>query len=154
MSQLHLEALSGKNLEDLVVLINTDKALVERLRSGRASQSVVELEKQIRQFSHINHAQAYAIMDVKKSIGMAVIAYRDFVLNSARLTFWLATAHSDKDTMNQAFSLALDAAHAMKLSIITGKMHRDDKWLTELWWRNGAQKRELADGTVYMDISL
>ena len=57
-----LEQAKGRWAEDLIVILNTDKKLIESIRSGRAPRSVVEFEEYYDTMSRRNGAKVYALV--------------------------------------------------------------------------------------------
>ena len=150
-----LEQAKGRWAEDLIVILNTDKKLIESIRSGRAPRSVVEFEEYYDTMSRRNGAKVYALVEKDHAIGLGMLAYRDFVANSARLSFWIGTHFMTPKSVDDAFNLLMDEAIAMDLEVISEVMTDQDTWLLEVWERYGGKRRDIAaDGRVSMMINL
>ena len=65
-----LEQAKGRWAEDLIVILNTDKKLIESIRSGRAPRSVVEFEEYYDTMSRRNGAKVYALVENDHAIGL------------------------------------------------------------------------------------
>nr|WP_122013210.1 GNAT family N-acetyltransferase [Maliibacterium massiliense] len=154
MPQLTLAPAQGRYAEDLVVLLNTDHVLIEKLRMGRAAQSVVEFEAFYKRWAQVNRAHVHAVVEDGRAIGMAMLAYRDYLLNTARIIYWLGSAHWDQDYANAAFACVLLEAQQMGLRTVTGMLRDDEPLVMRAWEKNGAACTHLGDGRIYMDITL
>ena len=152
---MFLDQIKGKWSEDLIVILNTDKKLIESIKSGRAPRSVVEFENYYATLSRSNGARVFAIVDQNCAIGMGMLAYRDVVATSARLSFWIGTKYSSEKTIDEAFTLLVDEAVKMELSSIFDVMRDQDSQLLNVWQRYGAERRDItADGRVYMTLHI
>ncbi len=150
-----LKEAKGKWAEDLIVILNTDKALIESIRSGRAPRSVVEFEEYYDTMSRRNGAKVYALVEDDHAVGLGMLAYRDFVANSARLSFWIGTRYMSPKSVDDAFNLLMDEAITMDLEAVSGVMTDQDEWLIDVWTRYGGRRRDIiADGRVSMMIRL
>jgi hypothetical protein len=151
---MELLEIAGSYAEDIVVLMNTDHELLSRLRMEWSARSVVEMEKARTHWEHVNHAATYALVKGGRAVGMGMLAHRDYVLNAAQLSFWLGTRENSRENVDKAFDLLLDKAYEWGLSTVNGAIHYEDEWLIRVWMKNGARRRDVAEGQVYMDISL
>ncbi len=152
---MFLDQVKGKWSEDLIVILNTDKKLIESIKSGRAPRSVVEFENYYATLSRSNGAKVFSIVDGDHAIGLGMLAYRDVVANSARLSFWIGTKYQNEKTLNDVFTLLVDEAIRMDLAAIFDVMRDQDSELLSVWERYGAERRDVtADGRVYMTIHL
>ena len=150
-----LKEAKGKYAEDLIVILNTDKTLIESIRSGRAPRSVVEFEEYYDTMSKRNGAKVYAIVQDDRAIGLGMLAYRDYVGNSARLSFWIGTNYMNPKSVDEAFNLLMDEAIQMGLDAISGVMTDQDTWLIDVWSRYGGRRRDIiADGRVSMMLDI
>lgn len=134
-----LENVDKHNIQ-LIWFLNNDNRLVERLGSNHSVNiSEQEFSETNKKWSAEKDADMFAIVLGKKAIGMISLSYQDTINHTARIGYWLGSAHWNKGYASKAFQLILDQAKRRKIQYVSSTIRKDNIASIKIWLNYGAQ---------------
>jgi ribosomal-protein-alanine N-acetyltransferase len=150
---ISIKKINDKYAVQLIEILNTDDALLNKLGSKKRIISKDEFAEHNNEWAKSTNSEIFAVVLNDNAIGMISLSYQSIEEKKAQIGYWIGSKYWGKGYTSQAFLQILCCAERKGIRYLNAKILKHNLASKKIWQKYNA-KMELIEDRIYASLDL